>query len=238
MKKILISVISYSKEPWLSMLERSINTWDSITVPNVETNFFCGGDVFKENGNVSYFPISEEFPYMAERTLLAFEYYLKTKEFDYLVRINSSMYVNKNSLWNFVDNLQGDVFGRIALPCNSIPFDWIHGYAFILNRNTVQDIVINKEKLIPFNKDYFHEDVMLSKLIQDTGHKLTNIKIPHTVTLNNNGGYSIVSDDGRYDFSDFNKIKDYLKQCVFLRCKQKNRNKDKNVMEGIYKSLK
>lgn len=106
---------------------------------------------------------------MGLKTIMAFEWLEKNYEFDFVVRPTPSSYLNYQNLYKFIiNNLMNKEFvycGKIQntndTKGNRISF--VSGSTLILNRNSVREIIKNKEK---WNHAYW-DDVALSILMKD-----------------------------------------------------------------------
>lgn len=230
MKKVLIMVIGCSLSPWDVMAITSVNTWDSIDVPNVETIFYFGNPVKENTDKFIYFPIDESYSTMSKKTLLAFEWALKNKDFDYIARINSSTYVDKKLLIKYIQTLADkDVFAGIEVESNP---NWMIGWGYIISKDVIEKIVNHQELL----RHDIMDDVALSYLIND-------LNIPYTkgkycsIDKRDNGWVCISYGSESFEFTDW---KDCRKSGHhFYRCKQDlEREKDKFIMEQLFKILK
>ena len=104
---------------------------------------------------------------MGLKTLLAFEWLLDNRDFDYIVRPTPSSYVNFKNLKNFIkENLLNENFvycGKIQSTNdkNSNKIDFVSGSTLILNKNSVIKIIENKDM---WDHSYW-DDVALSLLM-------------------------------------------------------------------------
>ncbi len=104
---------------------------------------------------------------MGLKTLLAFEWLLNNRDFDYIVRPTPSSYVNFKNLKNFInENLLNEKFvycGKIQSTNdkNNNKIDFVSGSTLILNKNSVKKIIDNKEM---WDHSYW-DDVALSLLM-------------------------------------------------------------------------
>jgi hypothetical protein len=110
---------------------------------------------------------------MGLKTLLAFEWLLKNRDFDYVVRPTPSSYVNFKNLNRFIiENLLDEDFvycGKIQTTNdkNSNKIEFVSGSTFILNKNSVIKIVENKKM---WDHSYW-DDVALSLLMSQINIK-------------------------------------------------------------------
>ena len=231
MKKVLILVLSADVEPYSEMITTAMNTWDSVYVDGIETVYYC--DYGKQNTDkVIYLNTSYDLKQMGEKTIQALEWSLANKEFDYIARVHSSCYVNKEKLLKYVNDLQQDnVFcGVEATSQNGFQYLW-GGCHFIISRDVVQKIVDNKQM---WDHKYM-EDESMSLLVSRLGIHFTagascsiNIKTDGYLLLSY--GYESIL------FHDFSELKDNPNH--FYRVKQDGkRHLDKFIMEKLYESL-
>jgi hypothetical protein len=141
--KILVMVLSCMKPPYDKLYRTQKETWDSIEVEGVETAYYFGDDY-----NLMH---------------VAFREALKEnwdKEWDVLYRTNSSSYVNKQLLKDYLQDKQttglwiGDETGY-----NS-------GASFIISRD-LAEILMNE---IPDGFQQY-EDLLASNIISAKGYK-------------------------------------------------------------------
>lgn len=171
-KKVLILAIGCSLKPWNKMFNTSLETWDSIEVDGVETIFYFGNPMQENTNKASYFPIEEHYNTMGNKMLKAFEWALKNKDFDYIARVNSSCYVDKNELIKHVQTLpEKDLFQGLIVPASENQFSWCWGGGqFIISKDVVSKIIIG-QSLWDHN---IMEDVALSKIVSDLYIPFTN----------------------------------------------------------------
>ncbi len=104
---------------------------------------------------------------MGHKTILAFEWLLNNRDFDYVIRPTPSSYVNFNNLQNFISkNLVNEHYvycGKVQTTNdkNKKIIEFVSGSTIILNKNSVQKIVENKEL---WDHSYW-DDVALSILM-------------------------------------------------------------------------
>lgn len=233
-KKVLILAIGCSLDPWAKMAVTSKQTWDSVEVDGVETIFYFGQPVKQNTDKEIYFDVKEAYSTMGYKLLLALDWALKNKEFDYIARVNGSCYVDKKELIKHVQTLQdAHLFaGAIVPKGEQYQYPWIWGGGqLLISKNIVERIIENKNK---FNHKLI-EDVALSKLIHDLHIPLTS---GNSVSIDRNGdkwrsiGYGYNS----YEFASFDELR---KEGVFFyRCKQDlQRDQDEFIMRELFRVL-
>ncbi len=234
MKKVLILVISSQNDPYLKMMETSLATWDSIEVKGVETVFYCGNPVKENTDKIIYFPIEETLHTMGEKTLLAYDWALKNKEFDYIARVNASTHVNKKELIKYIQTLpETNVFAGLKVEASVVCEQWMWGPQFIMSKDIIELIVKEKERW-----DHSKMDD------QATSFLLNKFNVPYT----QGRMCSIEKKESKYwvmcygsesmdlnSFEDINKLDNQF----FIRCKMDHdRNEDLYLMNEIFKALK
>lgn len=233
-RKVLIMVISCEHPPYDKMIETSLRTWDSSWVPGVDTIFYCGQSDKDDTETVIHVDVVESLFTMGKKDLLAYEWALNNKEFDYVARVNSSCYVDKQKLFDYVQGLpNNDVFEGVRAPsANGFEYLW-GGAHYIISRDVLDKMVMNQEQ---WRHDLM-EDEAMSVLVRDLG-------IPYrdgnaTAIMQKGNGYlAIVYGKGTsMEFTDFNDLKKNKCQ-YFYRVKQDGkRDQDAAIMEQLYKTL-
>lgn len=219
--------------PWDKMFYTSRKTWDSFEIENVETVFYFGKQLlpYKDTEKAIYFPINESYNSMGGKMLLAFDWALKNKEFDYIARINSSCYVDKKQLIKYVQGLEKEnVFAGVEV--DAIP-KWMWGGAqYIISKDIVEKIVDNSKKW-----DYsLMEDVGLSYLVN-------GLNIPYTkgvacsINKRDNDWLCLGYGSESIEFTDFNDLKRLGNHFYRVKC-DADRSVDELVMNELYKILK
>lgn len=233
MKKVLILVIGCQLKPWDVMIQTSLDTWDSIEVDGVDTIFYCGKPVKPNTDKIIYFPIKETYMNMGHKMLKAFEWVLNNKDFDYIARINSSCYVDKKLLIDYVQSLpEKECFNCIEVDSHGLNEKWAWGGGqYIISKDVIQKIVDNKGLW----NHRFMEDVSLSLLIN-------KLNIPYNAGKcgaidKMSEGWRCISYGGDSitftDFADLKSLKHH-----FIRVKQDfNRDMDKFIMNELLKVL-
>lgn len=235
MKKILILVLSADFPPYDKMIHTAEETWDSVSVENVDTVYYCGQSEKKSNGRIIYLPVEESLYRMGKKLILAFEWALANKSFDYIARPHSCIYVDKRQLVDYVEELPAN--NVFAGPRVTQSPEWIWGgLGFILSRDVVENVVANKELW----DHSLMEDVALSYLV-------TKLGIPYTdgagCSIDQFGESWLCLSYGdrrskSFSFKDFADVKEKSNQ-FFYRTKQDgNREMDEFIMRNLYSHLK
>lgn len=233
MNRVLIMVISLDKPPYDEMTRTSKATWDSVEVEGVETLYYFG---ISQNGSVQnglYLPVVESLYSMGHKDILAFEWVLKNKDFDYVARVNSNTYVNKKELINYVQGLPGKKY-YAGLTVNDITsWSWA-GCGLIISRDVIQTLVDNKDAW-----DHKQmEDKAMSLLVKYLGIPLSNLKGCSIDRVGNEWLCLCYGPDNTsFTFTNFEDIKT-KSQNFYYRCKQDyDRKQDRFVMEQLFKHL-
>lgn len=233
MRKVLNLVLSYDSYPYDEMVMTQERTWDSIPVEGVETIFYFGESKKQNTHNKIYLPVKESLHTMGRKLILALEWALENKEFDFIARPHSCVYVDKQKLIEYAQTTPTENFiaGPVTVSQNNIPFIW-GGTGIFMSRDVAEKIVANKDL---WNHSYM-EDESVSLLATTIGIPLSNgysggiDKMPDGWRIISYGGESIT-------FNDFSEVKRLGHH--FYRCKNDgNRDRDKFVMEQLFKNLK
>ncbi len=234
MKKVLIMVISSQEPPYGEMINTSLNTWDKVEVEGVETLFYCGKPLQQNTDKVIYFPVKESLHSMGKKDLIAYEWALQNKEFDFVARVNSSCYVNKKKLFDYCQTLPVEkIFA--GLPVTDTP-KWIWGGGqFIISRDVLQRMVDMKDK---WNHNEM-EDKAMSYLVNEMGIEYTPSPAS-SISIRPDGKYDLLcyNADAGFTFSNFAEL-NKLEIQYFFRIKQDGqRQLEKNIMTEMYLNLK
>lgn len=237
MKSVLILVMSAQQPPWGEMIETSMKTWDSIEQPHVGTIFYCGNPVGLNTHRVIYFPYDSLLHELGRLTLCAYAHALTLDGWDYIARVNSSCYVHKRNLLEYVQTKPDrDVLcGLIADSGVGFKYLW-GGGQFILSRDVVQKIVENASA---WNHQLM-EDVAVTKLALDIGIPLDGNGRCCSIDNDLGGGNFLMCYNGKpgcsfSDWSDINKADDQF----FYRVKNDaDRSVDRERMLLLFKHLR
>ena len=102
-KKILIVVLSFDKEPYVTLENTIRNTWAFEKPKGVEVIYYYGNS--KEDkliGDKLFLNAPEGLRNVGYKTLKMYQYVYENFNFDYVYRTNSSSYIDINKLQSFV----------------------------------------------------------------------------------------------------------------------------------------
>jgi len=222
MKRVLVAVIANSGQWYPDLVKCSQETWDSLDVPGVETVFYFDRDYKGGLQRTLALQANGELFSMGIRNLLAFDWLLKNKEWDYMARVNASTYVRKEQLQKYVQDLpERSLFrGLVTDAPHGGKYCW-GGGGFIFSRDVVDRIVkcgarMNHKEM---------EDVSLSLLAQQIGIPLDGKGRMCSIDHQPVGYLCLIYNDGNgggFAFTDFADMKkaDYQH---FIRVKQEGR---------------
>lgn len=224
-------VISSQLDPYGKMADTSNETWDSIDVPGVDSVFYFGGPVKPNTSKRIYFDFKEGYNVMSLKTVEAFKWALANKDFDYIARVNSSTYVKKDSLSEYVQTLpENNVFNGLVVDVAESP--WIWGPFFLLSKDVVKAVIENEHKI----DHRVMDDVGLSKLITGLGIAPSR-GIGCSIDRSGYKWRAICYGTESFEFADFSdmvKAKDHWG----FRVKQDlDRNQDEYVMRQLFQKF-
>lgn len=142
--KILILVLSYNDNGlYTKFLNAQKETWDSIQVDGVNTYYYFGNHTDNVIENDQILTKSPEgLMNCTHKTIECFKQIL-TFDFDYIFRTNSSSYVDKLGLKNYlIDKPKNKFYSGIIGNCNDIFF--CSGSGYFLSKDLVKLIVENE----------------------------------------------------------------------------------------------
>lgn len=195
MKKVLVLVLSSEEKYWGDDYRASIATWDSLQVEGVETIFYFGKSHKQNTHKNIYTDTVDGFYNLGYRTVEAFDWALKNKEFDFIFRANSSMYINKEKLSRYAqfqdkEELALGVLAPTTYADEKFDFMW-GGSGYLISRDVIEKIVLNRMKW----NNLMMEDVALTDLLNKIGVK----------PLGHGSACSMDKRDGRYTFIAYSR---------------------------------
>ena len=160
-KKILISVLSYEREPYLSLENTIRSTWGSIKHDDVDIIYYYGKKGINQlNGDRLYLDEPEGLYNIGSKTIKMYEYCFDNIEFDYIFRTNSSSYVNINSLVDFIkDKPNYNFYSGVVGNFGDIKF--ASGSGYFISRDLIKKVINNKSNW----EHNLIDDVSLGKLM-------------------------------------------------------------------------
>lgn len=161
MKKILILILSSNDINSKTNKYFQEKTWLKNLVS--EHYFYRASNVSQVKSNILYLNCSGKFEDINKKTIEAFKYVLKSCEFDYILRTNTSSFIDEEILLKFIENKPEDNFfsGYLGTSSEYPGKNFISGSAFLISKNLVKGIVENQEKL----NFELPDDVMISEYL-------------------------------------------------------------------------
>lgn len=142
--KILILVLSFAdKGIYSKFFETQRKTWDSEFVEGVETFYYFGNHNSNEIIEEKILLDIEESYYNCGYKLLKSLKLIENKNFDFLLRTNSSSYIDKKLLKIFLENKpKNNFYSGVVGNFNGIKF--ASGSGFILSKDVVNLLIENE----------------------------------------------------------------------------------------------
>jgi len=205
--KILILVLSYNDNRIYSdFYKAQKETWDSEKIDEIETYYYFGNHNKNEivDRNI-LLNVTDNFKNCGHKTIKAFEL-IKDFEFDYVFRTNSSSYVDKKMLLEYIKtkpkfNYYSGVIGKYQ------DIDFASGCGYFISKDLINLVLNEKDKW----SHEFIDDVAIAKLLfenniipsnNDRFDVLNNIEIPM-----NFFHYRLKNEDRNFDIKTMYHIK-------------------------------
>ena len=169
-KKVVILVLSSDKYPSPRNEVAQFKTWGKdVDDYGFEIKFYKGGEAFHINNQYVTFPVSDSLKDIGHKTISAFEWINQTYDYEFVLRANSSCYINLQALDSFLSNINTSqaVYGGHMRNYNG-DFDYVEGVGIMLNKRSVDTILENRNT-------WDHElidDVALGKFAKSNNFKL------------------------------------------------------------------
>jgi hypothetical protein len=144
-KKILILILSSNSYPSPINEYAQKVTWIKDNLDeNIEILFYKAGNKFSVSTNLIILSQNDRSTYgIGKRTIQVLEWVSKNKDYDYVLRINSSSYLNLKNLRLFIDKLQIDnVYAGRMMDYHGTSY--ISGAGILLSKNLV-NLVLDKK---------------------------------------------------------------------------------------------
>lgn len=192
-RKILILVLSYAQEPFLSLMRAQQKTWAAQPEENIEIFFYHGGDrndsIDKGASTELEFDITDEYYYMAGKFKRALQFVFDLGiDFDLMFRTNSSSYVNIKKLKQFCATLPTEkIYGgwTIGPDINHDGGYCVSGAGIFLSKNYAD--ILRKEI---DEKEQIEEDVLIGRILRKHGarpfddqSRLDYVNSPHLLEV-------------------------------------------------------
>lgn len=235
MKTALILVLSSDWPPYDRLMQVSMETWDSINVEGLETIYYLAGQ--KQNSDkIIYVDIDKSLQSIGKKTILAFEWALKNKSFDYIARPQANVYMQKNGLLKYIQTLPNtNVYCTIEVKTENPQDKWGWGCGTLWSRDVVQKLVNNQSNL----NNAEMEDMALSKLSLRLGVPFTEAVFSSIDNMGTHWRAICYGKGDSFEFKEFSEIPDKAPDHFQFRCKQDaDRTKDEYVMRELFKYLK
>lgn len=142
--KVLMLIISSDTDP---VYAEHRKVWSSYmnSSPDIDSYFIQYHDGPQElDGNIFWLTGKESFKGIIAKTIDSLDYFLKQKEYDYVVRTNMSSFWNFKALLSHLDTLPKErVYSAIIGNHNGIPF--ASGSGFIMSQDVAKLLVDNRK---------------------------------------------------------------------------------------------
>lgn len=243
MKRVLILVLSTSKDFYGRLAETSRATWDAEDIHGVETIFYFGRSHKPSTEKFLYTDVDDDYWNMGRKTLAAFEYALAHRDFDYIFRANASLYVDKPGLRSYAqDQLQ---FTNLALgvvadcgKCGDETFPFLWGPSYMLSRDVVEKVVANRDLW----KHDLTDDLSISYLLREIDIPLDNRGSMASIALKNGGYEFVYYENGAGGGAFLTDLADLPKrlpdQFAFRVKDDANRENDVRLMKELHDAFK
>lgn len=219
--KLLILVLACDNSPFKEINDCQKSTWDSVEVPDVETWFYYGNNnnEYRLSGKNIYCPCSDEYNMMHWRMKLAIDY-LWDRPWDYIFRTNTSTYVRKDRIKNYIEKLGNKKKIYEGVPGGG----YISGTGILMSRDVV-DVLKNNIDIYPTDSEDAYIGVTLARC-------------------------GIVENDSGLKRLQYNFKEDSILQADYYRCKSEimmdgtfgynnlDRTYDIKAMRNLFENLK
>lgn len=166
MKTVLILALACNRSPFREMMIAQMRTWDSLFEEGVSTVFYSGdSESVQWDGNWLKVPAPDNYHCIGWKTKVALEEALKTP-WDYLFRTNSSSYVCKKRLIEFVQNLPVTGYYGGVHNYGKHPPVWASGAGIILSRDVAS---IVQSQLKPLKNLVEVDDMEIGHICHNSG---------------------------------------------------------------------
>lgn len=147
MKTVLIAVVASAEHPYPQLVRTSLETWDAVPVEGMDTLFYFD-NAFKGQLPPKSIIVNADgaLNSMGKRDLLAYDWMLKNKAWDYMARVNASCYVRKKKLMKYAQTLpEKNLFRGILATHYTGNYMW-GGGQYLISRDVVQAMVAHQDR--------------------------------------------------------------------------------------------
>lgn len=162
---VLVLVLAARASPYPALIRTIKRTWGAVRIPRVDVLYYYGGSHHVADGSELVLPVPDDLAHTGAKTIAAFDYALRHREFDLVFRTNCSSYVDLPNLHDYVAaNATPHQFyaGRVGTH-GSIPF--ASGSGDFLSRDLVE-LVVEKQRAWDHSA---LDDVALGALLNQEG---------------------------------------------------------------------
>lgn len=217
--KILILVLSYNRHPYDELMKAQQETWDSKHVEDVRTIYYYGGGVnewearpvgpFESRNYELKFDCTDAYYYMAHKLKRVLRH-VRTWDYDFIFRTNSSSYVNKVMLKEAAKKLPlQKCYAGWEIKANE-GFNIVSGAGIFMSRDVAAIVRGEIDPWFEKEEDYY------------IGQILAKHNIP------------IIDDKSRLDFPN---IGNRPELAYHLRFKTQDRIFDADAMRNVHKKI-
>jgi hypothetical protein len=168
--KIIILVLTYDDGGGYSIMDKCIkSTWGQVKYNDIEIFYYYAKplehDEYVIDGNNIICKGHESYNTIGYKTIKAFKA-LINKNFDFLLRTNSSSFIHIDNLLNYLkDKPKTKFYSGAPIPYHTknLNMDFATGSGYILSKDLVELVVNNEEKW----DHYYPDDVSIGKLMKE-----------------------------------------------------------------------
>ncbi len=181
--KLLVLVLAGNTKISNRNKKAQTKTWIKDIPQNTHLVFYQGGEETKIKNNILTVKSSDKYQDIGYKTLQAFDWVDSNLNFDYIIRINTSTFLNTDKLIKFLAENKNEYLYRGRILNNKFDethIKWVSGAEILMSKNTFKLLLKNKNKF-----DFsLPDDVAIGKLLlslgvkpQNSDSKIFNIKV-------------------------------------------------------------
>lgn len=213
-KKVIILSMSCNQERYINEENAIRQTWGKDILEgkydNIELLFYRGGaSITHLENNVLYCPTGDEVYNTYKKSIECFKWLVENREFDYIIRTNTSTYINIDAILQFLDfNIDENIMCGPSLVMNKgsnyIPF--LSGHYLIFSKKVINtllknehdydgidDVIFSYSLIKEYGRDYVEKYIMeidnindMSKSYMDNISTSYCVRVKDEVNLDNN----------------------------------------------------